>query len=135
MVGRLGIIIDGTGDDYRKINKTKTLLNHLGYDTYMIFVNTSLDVALERNQARERTVPEYVTIKSWQDVQRNIGAFQNTFTAQNFIIVDNNISAKELVTMTMNKVSRFVRQLMSAPVKNYEAKKWIARELELKRRK
>ena len=25
MVGRLGIIIDGTGDDYRKINKTKTL--------------------------------------------------------------------------------------------------------------
>jgi hypothetical protein len=24
---------------------------------------------------------------------------------------------------------------MSAPVKNYEAKKWIARELELKRRK
>ena len=135
MVGRLGIIIDGTGDDYRKINKTKILLNHLGYDTYMIFVNTSLDVALERNQARERTVPEYVTIKSWQDVQRNIGAFQNTFTAQNFIIVDNNVSAKELVTNTMNKVAKFVRQLMTVPIKNYTAKKWIARELQLKRRK
>jgi len=135
MVGRLGIIIDGTGDDYRKINKTKTLLNHIGYDTYMIFVNTSLDIALERNQARDRTVPEYVTIKSWQDVQRNIGAFQNSFGSSNFIIVDNNVSAKELVTNTMNKVSKFVRQLMSAPVKNYEAKKWIARELELKRRK
>ena len=27
----------------------------------MIFVNTSLDVALERNRRRERTVPEYIT--------------------------------------------------------------------------
>ncbi len=135
MVGRLGIIIDGTGDKYDKITRTKNLLSLIGYDCYMIFVNTSLDVALERNQARERTVPEYVTISSWNDCQRNIGAFQRLFGNQNFIIVDNNVSAKELVTNTMNKVAKFVRQLMTVPIKNYTAKKWIARELQLKRRK
>ena len=43
----------------------------------MIFVNTSLDVALERNKRRERSVPEYITRKSHAIVQSNIGKFQN----------------------------------------------------------
>ena len=28
------------------------MLDQLGYDSYMVFVNTSLDVALERNKNR-----------------------------------------------------------------------------------
>ena len=47
--GRLGLIIDGTGRDVDKILGQKAKLDELGYDTYMIFVNTSLDVALQRN--------------------------------------------------------------------------------------
>ena len=45
--GRLGMVIDGTGRDYDKINLQTSLLKQLGYDCYMIFVNTSLDVALK----------------------------------------------------------------------------------------
>ena len=71
--GRLGLIIDGTGKDYDLIARQATKLKQLGYDTHMIFVNTSLDVALERNAKRARTVPESIAIKSWNDVQRNIG--------------------------------------------------------------
>ena len=63
--GRLGLIIDGTGKDYEKIEKQMRELQVLGYESHMIFVNTSLDVALERNQKRDRTVPESVAIKSW----------------------------------------------------------------------
>lgn len=44
--GRLGVVIDGTGRDYNKIKIVKTLLDSLGYDTYMIFVNTTLDTAI-----------------------------------------------------------------------------------------
>ena len=62
--GRLGMVIDGTGRDYDKINYQVSLLKQLGYDCYMIFVNTSLEVALERNRRRERTVPEYITKQS-----------------------------------------------------------------------
>ena len=44
--GRLGLIIDGTGRDVDKILRQKAKLDELGYDTYMIFVNTSLDLSL-----------------------------------------------------------------------------------------
>ena len=132
--GRLGMVIDGTGRDYAKINNQKSLLNQLGYDCYMIFVNTSLDVALERNAKRERSVPEYITKKSWEGVQANIGKFQNLFGIGNMIIVDNNESDKELTTVTMNKVSKSVRRLLTNKIKSYTAKRWMATERKLRRR-
>lgn len=132
--GRLGLIIDGTGRDYDKIKEQKALLDSLGYDSYMIFVNTTLEVALERNAKRERSVPEYITRKSWQGVQSNIGKFQNLFGMSNMIIVDNNQSDKELTTQTMNKCSKVVRRLLTNKVKSYTAKRWMATERKLKRR-
>ena len=132
--GRLGLIVDGTGRDYDKINQQVGHLKALGYDCYMIFVNTSLDVALERNAQRERSVPEYVTRKSWTAVQSNIGKFQNLFGMGNMIIVDNNHSDRELTTQTMNKCSKAVRRLLTNKVKSYTAKRWMATERKLKRR-
>ena len=32
------------------------MLQQMGYDCYMVFVNTSLEVALARNVERERTI-------------------------------------------------------------------------------
>ena len=58
--GRLGLVIDATGRDKSVINNQKKQLDLIGYDSYMIFVNTSLEVALERNKNRPRTVPEYI---------------------------------------------------------------------------
>ena len=87
--GRLGLIIDGTGEDYDKIVKQSIKLKQLGYDTYMIFVNTSLDVALERNAKRERSVHDSVATKSWKQVQSNMGKFSQHFRG-NMVIVDNN---------------------------------------------
>ena len=54
--GRLGLVIDATGRDYNVINRQRSMLQMLGYDTYMIFVNTSLEVALQRNRVRTRSV-------------------------------------------------------------------------------
>ena len=133
--GRLGMVIDGTGRDYDKINLQTSLLKQLGYDCYMIFVNTSLDVALERNARRERSVPEYITRKSWTQVQSNIGRFQNTFGMSNMIIVDNSKDERELTTIVMNKVDKSVRRLLSNKIKSYTAKRWMATERRLRRRK
>ena len=58
--GRLGLIIDGTGKDYNKITKQASDLKNIGYDVHMIFVNTSLDVALENNQRRARTLKDSI---------------------------------------------------------------------------
>ena len=132
--GRLGLVIDGTGRDYDKIKSQKAILDQLGYDSYMIFVNTSLDVALERNKQRARSVPEYITRKSWQQVQSNIGKFQNTFGMSNMIIIDNSKDDRELTTVVMNKCSSAVRRLLSNKIKSYTAKRWMATERRLKRR-
>ena len=109
MEGRLGLVIDATGRDLPLISQQVNMLRYIGYDCYMIFVNTSLEVALERNKNRPRTIPEYIVQKSWEGVQSNIGAFQRVFSPNKMFIVDNNRSEKELVTMVLNSASKFIR--------------------------
>ena len=132
--GRLGLVIDATGRDYDIISKQFAQLKELGYDCYMIFVNTTLPVALERNQTRSRTIPEYIVKKSWEGVQSNIGKFQRLFGLSKMVIVDNNKSDKELVTITLNSCSKVVNRLMRKGIESYIAKGWIKKELEVKNR-
>ena len=73
MEGRLGMLIDGTGKDYNKIKNSSDKLRKIGYDTYMIFVNTSLDVAQQRNEMRARQLDKSEVTKMWNAVQENMG--------------------------------------------------------------
>ena len=127
--GRLGLIIDGTGREAEKILFQKRQLEELGYDTYMIFVNTSLDVALQRNAERPRSVPESIVTKSWKAVQSNIGKFNNMFR-KGFIIVDNNDAGEEV----FDEVWKRIRGLLRKKVTNTRAQNWISMELAKKRR-
>ena len=128
--GRLGLIIDGTGREVDKILRQKAKLDELGYDTYMIFVNTSLDVALKRNAERPRSVAEPIVVKSWKDVQSNLGKFSNIFRA-GFIVVDNNDAGEDI----FNQVWKRVKGLLRKKVTNSRAKIWMAMELAKKQRK
>tara|TARA_B100001057_G_scaffold453739_1_gene498794 strand:- start:341 stop:1033 length:693 start_codon:yes stop_codon:yes gene_type:complete len=134
VMGRLGLVIDGTARDYDAIARQHSMLYNMGYDTYMIFVNTSLDVALERNAQRERSVPEYITRKSHATVQSNMGRLQRLFGNRNFIVIDNSASDKELITQTLQKCNRTVASLLRAPINNYLGKNWIKKELEARKR-
>ncbi len=117
--GRLGMIIDGTGHVYSKIQKNKKYAESLGYDTYMVFVNTSLEVAKERNQNRERILSDDLLEKSWSNVQNNLGKFQNLFGG-NFRIVDNTVY-KPIGKQVQKAVNAFVRKKVYNPI----GKKWI----------
>ena len=132
--GRLGVIIDATGRDYSLIQRQSSILKLLGYDCYMVFVNTSLEVALERNRTRSRSIPEYIVQKSWKGVQANMGAFQKVFGHSKMLIVDNNRDDKELVTQTLNTASRFIRSRLRTKPETQIAMSWIKRELEAKKR-
>ena len=127
--GRLGLIIDGTGKDYDKIAKQATQLKQLGYDVHMIFVNTSLETALERNAKRDRTVPRSVATKSWKTVQSNMGKFSQYFR-QNFIVVDNNDSDEDV----MGPVYKQVMSLAKKKVQNRTGLNWIQGELDKRKR-
>ena len=125
--GRIGLIIDGTGKDYEKIAKQSNDLRQLGYDTHMIFVNTSLDVALERNAKRERSVPEDIAVRSWKAVQSNIGKFSQHFR-QNFVVVDNN-DADIKDPQIFNDVFKQIRGLLKKKVKSPLAKQWVMQQM------
>ena len=127
--GRLGLIIDGTGKDYDKIATQATGLKQLGYDVHMIFVNTSLETALQRNAKRDRTVPRSVATKSWKTVQNNMGKFSQYFR-QNFVVVDNNDSDEDV----MGPVYKQVMSLAKKKVQNRTGLNWIQGELDKRKR-
>ena len=127
---RLGILIDGTGHVYDKVAKQASMLQQIGYETSMVFVNTSLEVALARNEQRARSVQPTLVKKSWQDVQNNMGKFQNFFRPGNFFIVDNNGVEQDLLQIS----TKLIRRAISTPVNNKIATAWIANEMKKKDR-
>ena len=129
LAGRLGLIIDGTGKDADKILKQKASLEELGYDTYMIFVNTSLDVALKRNEERPRSLQKQIVVTAWKEVQSNLGAFSNIFR-QGFIVVDNNDADEDVFQIVWKRVQGLLRK----KVTNTRAKNWMAMELAKRKR-
>jgi len=128
--GRLGMIIDGTGDDYQKIAREKKELEDIGYQTYMIFVNTTLEVALDRNEKRDRVLPASIVQASHREVNQNIGAFQGLFGSGNFMIVDNNQyqtedeATKRFKMLVKQGLSKFIK----APIKSKKALSWIRKQ-------
>ena len=128
--GRLGVIIDGTGREYDKISQQVRGLRALGYETYMIFVNTSLDTAQERNKMRSRTLPEVQVAKMWNAVQNNIGKFQTLFGSSNFIIVDNNDAGEDVFKKVWKRCMILVKKKVNYTI----AKSWISKQLRLKKR-
>ena len=131
--GRLGLVIDGTGKDASKILYQKNMLEELGYDTYMIFVNTSVDVALANNAQRDRSVPEADVVKMWKSVQNNIGQFSNMFR-KGFIVVDNNDPVDPNDRELFKEIWKRVKGLLRKKVQNTRAKNWMASELAKKQR-
>lgn len=127
--GRLGMIIDSTGDEVQKIKKQKQHAESLGYDCYMVFVNTSLEVALERNRNRDRTLPEDLVTDIWKACQNNLGKFQSIFSG-NMVIVDNTVY-KPINKNVQKAVDRFIRK----PIYNRIGKKWIETARALKKSK
>jgi len=128
--GRLGMIIDGTGDDYQKIAREKKELEEIGYDCYMIFVNTTLEVALKRNEERDRVLPEKIVSDSHKEVNRNIGAFQGLFGSGNFMIVDNNQYQSEAEAKKRFKmlVKQGLSKFLKKPITSKRAKSWIRKQ-------
>ena len=125
--GRLGMIIDGTGDDVAKIRKQKQRAEDLGYDTYMVFVNTSLEVAQARNAKRSRTLPEDLVTTIWKECQHNLGAFQTLFSG-NFRIVDNTNDGDNITKDIQKEVDGFIRERLYNPI----GKQWMTTALALK---
>ena len=116
--GRLGLLIDGTGKDYTKIKKMSDALRGIGYDTFMLFVNTSLDVAIERDKMRDRTLGAEEVEKMWTPVQKNMGRFQGYFGRENFILIDNNNANEDVFQKLFVQIGRLIKKEPSSRAAN-----------------
>ena len=126
--GRLGLILDSTARNVPRIESENAHMRGIGYDTFMVFVNTTLEVAMARNNARPRKLPDAIVIQNHKEVQANIGKLQNIFGTNNFVVVDNN-KKKEDINV---KVYKAVRKLVNRDPQSKVAKDWIKRELDKK---
>jgi hypothetical protein len=144
LLGRNGLIINGTGDDIDKTKKIKAGLEELGYDTKMLLVNTRDEISAQRNiergQRGGRAVPENIRKEKWDSVQNSRTEYAKLF-GTNYIEFDNSEDLRsadpELVKqkkMELMDIFKNIREFTQAPTKSEPAELWIASELERKNR-
>jgi len=131
--GRLGLIIDGTGKDLKKISAINKMLKDIGYETKMVFVNTDLETALSRNQQRgqegDRTVDPEIAKSSWKKVQSNLMAYQQEFGADNFYIVDNSAGEQTVKQKKdFETVWKRFRSFLNSKPRRPQAKYWMKQQ-------
>jgi len=127
--GRLGLIIDGTAKNPAKLSVTKQDLEAVGYSTYMIFVNTSLDIALQQNAGRKRRLKDEVIRATWAEVQLVKDELANLFPGR-FVEIVNNRAGEDVFRKSFVEIGKLIKRPPSSPL----AKAWIAHELESKAR-
>ena len=75
-----GVVVDGTGGSIKMMEKLVEEFKAKGYDVSMVFVETSLEVAQQRNAARsERSIREGILNKNHEQVQGNKEGFKALF--------------------------------------------------------
>ena len=127
--GRLGLIIDGTAKNPAKLSSRIKTLTDIGYDTYMIFVNTSLDVALQNNAGRKRRLKDEVVTATWSEVQQVKDQLSNLFPG-GFVEIVNNRAGEDVFRKSFVEIGKLMNRPPSSPI----AKAWIAHELDSKSR-
>jgi len=89
------IVIDGTAASKGATLKLNQRLKEAGYNTMMLYVYTSLEQSLERNEKRfekskgkDRSLPPAIVFRTWSGVTGNFDTYYNEF-GNNFVAVVN----------------------------------------------
>ena len=95
-----------------------------------------IKVAKQRNKERERRLPEDILVKSWKDVQNNLGKFQGLF-GTNFAVVDNSkfLKPEDAQKKFGMIVKKYINKFIKGAVRNPIGKKWIKHNLLLRGKK
>jgi len=85
------IVIDGTAASYKKTEQLKNTLEAAGYDVMMVFVYSSLEKSLSKNEDRfersggeDRSLMPSIVMQTWANVTKNFIPYLNLF-GQNFV--------------------------------------------------
>jgi len=106
---RSPLIINGPADDHDRIMTIKEELEELGYETMMVFVNTTNEVSKERNEKLNRMISESIRLNKWEESQKIHKAFQEQF--RNILSFDNSPTYREIeqqITETYHNINDFL---------------------------
>jgi shikimate kinase len=102
------MVVDGTGASYKATTKKMKALEDAGFEIHMVFVNTSKDVAVQRNRARaERSLADFIVTKTWDSVQESAKQYKEDYAGRFYEINTDNLSYGEsLPEAFVNKVNK-----------------------------
>jgi len=139
--GRNGIIINSTGADAKKIGKIKSVLDELGYDSKMLFVDTSDDVSRQRNVERGqrggRLVPEKLRSSKWKEAQDARVEFSKIFGTEHYHEFKNDEDLRTNLDPEVHKAKskelldlfKTVKKFSQSEPKHPKAQEWIQSNL------
>jgi len=85
---RGNIVIDGTAASYKKTEELKSTLENAGYDVFMVYVYSSLEKSLRKNEDRferskgeDRSLMPQIVMQTWANVTKNFIPYLNLFGA------------------------------------------------------
>lgn len=106
------IVLNGTAD-YEKIRYIKEHLENAGYETIMVFVNTSNETSRQRNEARAiaggRVINEATRFTKWKAAQDNLARYDQLF--EKVIEVKNDLDLnqnQQIIQETYSKLMKSV---------------------------
>ena len=126
VIGRLGLVIDGTGANASKVTGQKKTLEALGYECAMVYVSISLEDSIESDRQRgedgERTIgPELVTQK-FKQLDKSIPKLKKSF-GKMFFEIDNSVREKtpQIIRIVLNTITKWSKKMP----RNKAAKTWM----------
>jgi hypothetical protein len=91
-----GVVVDGTGGSVKSMTNLVNEFKDKGYDVSMLFVDTSLEVALERNRNRkERSLLDVIVKRNHESVQKNKLEFKTMFGNRFMEVNTDNLTQKD----------------------------------------
>lgn len=139
--GRNGIIINSTSADAKKLKRIKSMVDDLGYDSKMVFVDVRDDVSRQRNVERGqrggRMVPEKIRSQKWKEAQDARVEFSKLFGTDNYHEIDNNEDLRTNLDPEVHKAKgkqlldlfKTVRKFTQEEPKHPVAQEWIQKNL------
>jgi predicted kinase len=122
------LIINGPADDNEKITYIKEELEELGYETMMVFVNTTDEASKERNSLLNRMMVESIRHDKWVKSQQVARQYEQIYG--NFNVFDNtgDLESKEF---DIHEIYQTSRDFLAKTVINESADEWLIKNNKL----
>jgi len=112
----LPLFIDTTGCNINRLKNRINALEYMGYDTSMVFINTSLETALYRAKKRIRKVPQEVIKEYYEKLLKFRDDVKDLFSFNMELNNDDGELTDEVIIKAYKKISFFYDGVIQNPI-------------------